>query len=816
MRRILALTMIAFGLLAALLDPVLPILAAGTTERVSVDSNGVEGNAESSNLAISGDGRFVAFESRASNLVPGDTNFAQDIFVRDRRNNTTARISNSNQNFQYSSMPSISADGRFIAFSSSVSNLVAGDTNGSIDAFVYDQQTRIIERASLSASGQQANNECGLAAISGDGRFVVFATRATNLVTDDTNGVMDIFVHDRQTGATERVSLDSHGIEANGQSGLGGISISGDGRFVSFVSEASNLVPNDTNDMADVFVRDRQAGTTERASVNTASVQANARSMFYPRTMSSDGRFVAFLSFASNLVAEDSNLTWDVFVRDRQAGTTERVSVGSAGEQANDGSYNMAISGDGSVIAFVSYATNLVAGDTNGAADMFVHNRLQGTTELVSLGSAGEPANDEPSLPAVNGNGSVIAFMSAATNLVADDTNRASDIFVRPWTRSSAPLDPPTVPDLAESSDSGASATDNLTNDITPIFAGTAGPGTTVTILVDGVEQGSGDVSDGRYSITTGALSAGTHAVTARAATSAGNTSPVSGALSMAIDTEAPTAIITSAPAALATSANVQFGFEAETGATFSCALAPGLDAFEACEAPRGYGPLADGAYAFTVMATDVAGNAGPAVRYAFAVDATAPTITLSAPSEAPYILGQAVAAAYRCQDTETGSGVALCAGTTADGGPIDTGSVGHKTFTVQASDKAGNTASRSLNYSVSYNICPLYDQSKSHRSGSVVSVKLQLCNSGGASVSSSSIAVHAAGLKKLDSTASTDLDPATATNPDSDFRYDTALGGTGGYIYNLSTKNLAAGTWALSFTASGDPNTHTVQFDVR
>jgi Tol biopolymer transport system component len=198
------------------------------------------------------------------------------------------------------------------------------------------------------------------------------------------------------------------------------------------------------------------------------------------------------------------------------------------------------------------------------------------------------------------------------------------------------------------------------------------------------------------------------------------------------------------------------------------------------------------------------------------ASDQTPPSITISAPAATTYALNQVVSASYSCADESGGSGLASCVGPVASGSAIDTASVGSKSFSVQASDNAGNTASQSVTYTVAYNVCALYDQSKSHKLGSTVPIKLLLCDASGANVSSSNIVVHATGLTKVDNTASSTLDTTSAANPDNDFRYDATLGGSGGYIYNLSTKNLTMGTWALSFSAAGDPTTHTVRFDVR
>ncbi|HUE30371.1 MAG TPA: hypothetical protein VMR79_05815, partial [Verrucomicrobiae bacterium] len=290
----------------------------------------------------------------------------------------------------------ISADGRFVAFDSAASNLVVGDTNGAADVFVHDRQAGTTERVSVASAGTQGNGSSGLIgfafppALSADGRFVAFVSLASNLVAGDTNASTDVFVRDRLTGTTERVSVASGG--AGGNAGSLGSALSADGRFVAFQSDASNLVAGDTNGVTDVFVRDRLTGMTERVSVASDETQGDGAST-YP-ALSADGRFVAFQSDASNLVAGDTNGATDVFVRDRQTGTTERVSVASGGgTQGNRNSGGFfafpALSADGRLVAFESDATNLVATDTNGATDVFVHDRLTGTTERVSVASGG-------------------------------------------------------------------------------------------------------------------------------------------------------------------------------------------------------------------------------------------------------------------------------------------------------------------------------------------------------------------------------------------------------------------------------------------
>jgi Tol biopolymer transport system component len=354
-----------------------PGFTRGATTRVSIGPAEAQGNSASWWPSISGNGRYVAFESFASNLVPQDTNGFQDVFVRDCLTGITERVSVDSTGLEGNSLSessSISADGRYVAFESDASNLVALDTNGVDDIFVHDRATGDSERVSVDSLGNQAVGQGSTdASISSDGRYVAFRSGASNLVALDTNGVADIFVHDRQTGITERMSVDSGG--AQGNASCTSPSISGDGRYVAFDSLASNLVPFDTNGVRDVFVHDRQTGTTERVSVDSAGVQGTAGS-FVP-SISSDGRYVAFFSFAIDLVPSDTNATSDVFVHDRQTGTTERVSRSSAGSQANGYSAEPSISSDGRYVAFESDASNLVPSDTNSVDDVFVHSLLR-------------------------------------------------------------------------------------------------------------------------------------------------------------------------------------------------------------------------------------------------------------------------------------------------------------------------------------------------------------------------------------------------------------------------------------------------------
>jgi Tol biopolymer transport system component len=376
--------------------------ASARTERVSVSSKGRPGNGLSRSPSASADGRFIAFESLASNLVSGDTNGVQDVFVRDRLTGETklASVGLGGAPADATSLgASISGDGRFVAFASDASNLAPGAVPFGRDVYVRDLLTGTTELVSVNMAGQ-GNGGSAPPDISADGRFVAFGAFSSTVVPDDTNDAFDVFVRDRAAGTTVRASVDSVGVEGNAASTKP--RISGDGRFVAFGSEASNLVSGDTNGSRDIFVHDLVSSTTERVSVGSAGNEANSQSdgpgirggSSWGPDISADGRFVAFDSIATNLVADDTNTCGpfyqspagacpDVFVRDRLAGQTRRVSVDSAGAQANAASTDPAISADGSVVAFFSPAQNLVAADTNtcpafptppGACpDVFVH-----------------------------------------------------------------------------------------------------------------------------------------------------------------------------------------------------------------------------------------------------------------------------------------------------------------------------------------------------------------------------------------------------------------------------------------------------------
>ena len=246
----------------------------GQTSRVSVSSSGAQANDLSRSPTISASGRYVAFSSDAHNLVDGDTIYQHSVFLHDRQTGQTSLISVSSSGVQgngasYNS--SITADGRYVAFHSYATNLVPGDTNGVADAFVHDRQTGQTTRVSVSSTGEQGDLNSLSPSISADGRYVAYSSWSSNLVEGESNDRMDVFVYDRQTGRPSRISVSSGGEPGNGNSEMP--SISADGRFVAFHSIASNLVEGDTNDKYDEFVHDRQTGQTTRASVSSNGEQ---------------------------------------------------------------------------------------------------------------------------------------------------------------------------------------------------------------------------------------------------------------------------------------------------------------------------------------------------------------------------------------------------------------------------------------------------------------------------------------------------------------------------------------------------------------
>lgn len=411
--------------------PLTPTIPNTTPENTIIVSSpnsfaaGFQGNGPSYKPALSADGRYVVFESLADNLIPNDTNGAADIFLRDRHTNQIVRVNvsaNGSQANDDSHSPAISADGRYVAFSSWAGNLVAGDTyrcgldhESCLDIFIYDRETGLVDLISRSTDGEQANGPSESPVVSANGRYVVFVSHASNLVSSDTNRVADIFLRDRQTNQTKLISKTSNDITANGSSASP--SISSNGRFIVFWSSATNLTPEGRQG---VFIHDSLFGTTQWIGEGIdpgisgngnhvvflsigleipslviwdreSGIKKNGPDIlieFHGRELgithiSADGRWVAFSSKMQEV--------FQVFLYDFENDTNQLVSTTPEGVPGNDTSWDAEISTDGNIVVFSSNASNLVANDTNQVSDVLLYDRLIKRLERVSVPSAERP-----------------------------------------------------------------------------------------------------------------------------------------------------------------------------------------------------------------------------------------------------------------------------------------------------------------------------------------------------------------------------------------------------------------------------------------
>jgi len=405
-------------------------------ERVSFAFDGNETDDDSWVCSISSDGRFVAFVSYATNIVSGDTNEVEDIFIFDRETGINKRVSIASDGSQANDEQStctLSSNGRFVVFGSYATNLVPNDTNNAVDVFVYDREKGITERVSVDSDGTQANGDSYQVAVNFDGRFVAFMSEATNLVANDTNKSSDIFVHDRELRITRRISIAFDGTEADGDSRL--VRLNSNGRYAAFLSFASNLVPNDPNGtIGDYFVHDLQNHVTElivEADVQEIGVPGvGTTSIFFPPSISPDGRFVGFTSLSDDMVPGDTNMTRDGFLFDRETEIIERYSVSSDGSEADYGSLIPDISADNRFVVFNSAATNLVPDDYNQHVDVFIKDRGTGQTERANIAFDGSEGDSSSLNSYISEEGKYIAYDSLSGNLVENDSNGFVDVFI--------------------------------------------------------------------------------------------------------------------------------------------------------------------------------------------------------------------------------------------------------------------------------------------------------------------------------------------------------------------------------------------------
>ncbi|MFW2373245.1 MAG: TolB family protein [Gammaproteobacteria bacterium] len=416
-----------------LAEPVPLPAPVGSTQLVSKSSDGIEGNSNSHNQGMTPDGRFLVFSSLASNLVPNDTNNKTDIFVHDRLTEITERISvvsDGTQADNSSHGADISDDGRYVTFYSTANNLVPGEQVHFSQIYLHDRLNGQTERVSVAADGGLENGSSSHPAINADGRYIVYSSNANNLIVNDSSDTFsDVFLYDRLNHVTEKISVASDGSSGDRFSNIA--SITDDGQIVAFSSFASNFSNDDTNNGRDIFLHHRASRITERVHISYDGVQANESS---GSRISGDGRFILFSSTATNLVIGDTNNYRDVFVHDRLSATTERVNLSYNGSQANDDSFGRNISAGGRYVTYMSYANNLSPEDhfLNWWSDVFIFDRDTKTTELISVSSAGEIGNYDSARPTVSSNGRFVSFHSAASNLTSDDNGLGRiDIFIR-------------------------------------------------------------------------------------------------------------------------------------------------------------------------------------------------------------------------------------------------------------------------------------------------------------------------------------------------------------------------------------------------
>ena len=401
----------------------------GSTRLISrsIDGKPASGGA----VSVSDDGRYVAFWSRATDIVPSpmcDPEFGCG-YVHDRVTGETVLVtvsaSGKTPNDGMESI-SISGDGRYVAYSTDATNLMPDDRNRAADVFVYDRETATTRLISRNPDGQPANGHSGGAVLSRDGRHAVYHSNAKDLVEGDRGGRWGVVRTDLVTGTTIVVSLRPDGRRP--RDGSDAMDVSADGRIVTYRTDSDDIAPGDDNGKYDVFAYDVETGTTEV--VSRAPDGSVAAGNSGSGSISDDGRFITFVSDAPDVVPPDTLGHYDVYRLDRASGEIQRVTVGTGGDPANGWSGRPTISADGTVIAFVSEATDLGAGGVDDVIDVFVTDLADGTTEIVTRGRRGGPPNGPGEYPFISGDASVVAYQSDATNLVRRDDNHAQDVFV--------------------------------------------------------------------------------------------------------------------------------------------------------------------------------------------------------------------------------------------------------------------------------------------------------------------------------------------------------------------------------------------------
>ncbi len=425
----------AFFVISSVFAFSIPIVKAAPADMMRItEIPATQPNGHSGFPVMTADGRFVVFSSASNTMVEGDANHQSDVFIYDHNDDSIELVSVSSSEVQGNAnsgggdieqFSDVSSDGRFVVFASGASNLVAGDTNSSTDIFVRDRNLGTTERVNVSSSGQQADDfySNNSASISDDGRYVAFVSDAPNLVAGDTNGGFDVFVRDRLLSTTVRVSVQSDGDEV-GYATFNSAAISDNGQYVVFESNSDQLVPEVSNNIGHVFRHNMGNGVTELVSKNVSNVVGNNNSNSV--SVSADGNLVAFISTATNLIASDTNGLSDVFIKNMTDGSVDIASVTSSGAQNTSPGTSVTaafISADGAYISFVTDSDTLASGDSNYIADVLVHHNVPlGSTVLMSISASGTQA-DWPGVERISkpaNSGNAIAFSTQADDILGD------------------------------------------------------------------------------------------------------------------------------------------------------------------------------------------------------------------------------------------------------------------------------------------------------------------------------------------------------------------------------------------------------------